>query len=214
LLWQGEAYLTALAYSPDGNWLAFADGKGPARVWNTQTRQALQIGSSSRPAKFLSFLMDSSGIMVWSEDKTQGAVLDFRSLGSEAAKCIPADLRNATILDSLTRNRVAVGNREGVLMLLDLEHGITHVNAGPAGSVVVGLEVSADGKTLQVNRVFPGGGGYCTLADAVYGQDILELTIDSQSVLAKGQGVVMVGDDLQFHTWRLPLENSAATTSN
>jgi hypothetical protein len=219
VLWQGEAYPMALAYSPDGEWLAFADGRGPARVWNTKTRKALQIGASSRQAKFLSFLPDSSGIMVWSEDKTVGTVLDFRSLVSEAAKTITAEMRDATILRSLSRSRAAVGNREGVLMLLDLEHDITHVNAGPAGSAVVGLEVSADGKTLLVNRVFPSGDGYCTLADAEYGHDILELTVDSRSVLAaalltKGQGVVMIGEDLQFHTWRLPPENSAAATSN
>jgi WD40 repeat protein len=208
-----------LTYSPDGVWLAFADGKGPARVWNTQTGKALQITSSSRQAKFLSFLPDSSGIMVWFEDKAQGAALEFRSLRAEVAKSLPVEIRDATILRSLTQGRVAVGNREGVLTLIDLEHAITHANAGPAGSAVVGLEVSPDGKTLLVNRVFPSGDGYCTLADADYGHDILELTVDSRSVLAaaflaKGRGVVMVGDDLKFHAWHLPPENSAAPASN
>jgi hypothetical protein len=211
-LWQGDADPRALTYSPDGNWLAFADGRGPARIWNVRTMEALQVGSSSRQAKLLSFLPDSSGIMVWSEDETEGAALEFRSLRSKAAKSLGAEMRGATILRSLAPGRAAVGNREGVLALVDLERGITHVNAGPAGSAVVGLEVSADGKTLLVNRVLPTGEGYCTLADAEYGHDILELTVDDRSVLAAAflsndRGVVMVGDDLQFYAWRLPPEN-------
>ena len=122
-------------------------------------------------------------------------------------------VQGASVVRSVDQSRVAVGAEDGSLVIVDLEREMIHVAPGPAQSFLYGLEVSRDRKALLVTRLLRTGGVRCTLADAKFGHDILELSAGPVRVLgagflADGEGVVMVGADQSYHVWRAEPEST------
>jgi WD40 repeat protein len=63
--------VTALAFSPDGKWLASADGNGTLTIWDADNRQKVAtLTGHTRIVGSLAFSFDSKVLASGSEDKT------------------------------------------------------------------------------------------------------------------------------------------------
>ncbi len=211
ILWEGKAAPQALAFSPGGRWLAFADGKGPVRLWDASTNAPAAMGIGDGVAMRLAFAPDPANrLLILSEDTDDVVSLQVIEPGKGKPKTFNLGVRGAALLRSAGTSRAVVGAEDGNVVVVDWDLQMIHALPGQDNSFVFGLEVSEDAKTLLVSRLLASGAVRCTLADATFGHDIMELSagpigILGASFLAGDTGIVMIGADQRYHVWKTEL---------
>lgn len=205
-LWRGEGRPQDLAFSPDGRWLAFADGVGPVRIWDADAREPSAVRAGALRAMRLVFSPDGGELAVLAEDVERAVELQVLRPGGRRARSVSLGLRGAMVLCFPQPERIVAGGADGAVAVFDRARSLVHLAPGPAGSLVFGLEASPSGATLLVSRLLADELTRCTLADGAFGHELFELTVAEAPVfgaalLTEGRGVLMIGADQGAHAW-------------
>lgn len=205
-LWSGSGYPADLVWSHDSNWLALALNGAGVKLWRAPAWAAVADVATDGRAR-LDFVRDSTLLAAaWSTaagpsgfamiDASRGRVTSRAAFGP----------RRVNAARALSPSRVAIGFDDSAVGIVDVENQSVRFASGPAGSTVVGLDISDDGKTLLVTRLRQDGQSFCTFADPEFGHDVLELRIDGEPVaaaafLAGARGVVLATPNGLFRWW-------------
>ncbi len=205
-LWRGPGHPQDLAFSPDGRWLAFADGAGPVRTWDGVSGEGGAQARGPRRAVRLAFSPDSEELAVLTEDDAHDVTLEILRLAGGRTQRAGLGFRGARVVRFPQPGRVVAGGSDGAIAVFDRSRSLVHLAKGPEGSMVIALEASPSAGTLLVSRLLVDGGTRCTLADGAFGHELFELTLAEASLrgaalLAGGRGVLLLGPDRGFYAW-------------
>jgi WD40 repeat protein len=205
-IWNATAYPSALEWSPDGAVLALALAGGGVRLWRTSD-WTVAADIPTGPVARLSFGPDGGLVATWQVEPARALVGIIDVATGRLVKRLPVVTTGIDVVLMLSGSRVALGLRDGTVAVVDAEAGAVRLSGGPDGTRVVSMEASDDRKTLLVTRLRDGDFPLCTLADAEFGHDLLELQVNGEptraaAFLAGARGVVLASDEA-LYTWSM-----------
>jgi len=203
-MWTGNGYPSDLAWSSDGTRLAMALAAGGIRIWR-RNDWALATAVPSGARTRLSFARDGTLAATWQFQPAMAMLAVIDSSSGRIATDVAIPTAGIDVVLTLSDSRVALGHRDGRVTIVDTTREDIRTAGAPGDSRVVRLEVSDDGKTLLVTRLRADDQPLCSLADAEFGHDLLELQINgaparAAAFLSERRGVVMASDD-QLYVW-------------
>ena len=209
-IWNAGEYPTDLRWSPDGRVLALALAGGGVRLWRTNDWSVaadLATGAATR----LSFGRSGTRLAAtWQFEPSRAMLAIIDVVPGRVVKRLPVSTTAIDVVRNLSGSRVALGLRDGAVAIVDTETATVRLSGGPAGTRVVAIDASDDGRTLLVTRLREGDAPLCTLADAEFGHDLLELQVNGEparaaALLAGARGVVLASDEA-LYTWSAPIK--------
>jgi WD40 repeat protein len=161
----------ALAFSPDGSWLAGCDGIGNVSVWDLKTRKAkFTLGGKTTNGRGVAFSPDSRYLASAQWDMRVGTVVVWDLRDGREVRRIPHSGFVQTVVFDFDGKRLASGGGDGSVHLWVVQTGdeILRLKGHSAG--IRSLAFSPDGK-----RIASGGGSELRLWDTRTGQQIMAL---------------------------------------